>query len=87
MVRISVEKRSRIYSLVREGYPSCYVAKKEGVSQLSVVRINQKAVKTGSVKDLPKSGRPRVFTERDERSIVRLLASGECFNAVEIKKK
>ncbi|CAG8450916.1 6186_t:CDS:2 [Dentiscutata heterogama] len=56
-------RRSRIYSLVREGYPSRYVAKKEGVSQSSVVRITQKAAKTGSVKDLPKSGRPRVFTE------------------------
>ncbi|CAG8850082.1 42472_t:CDS:2, partial [Gigaspora margarita] len=87
MVHISVERRARIYALVREGYPSRYVAKKESVSQSSVVRISQKAVKTGSVKDLPKSGRPREFTERDERNMIRLLASGECSNAVEIQKK
>ncbi|CAG8836658.1 12195_t:CDS:2, partial [Gigaspora margarita] len=77
MVRISIEKRSRVYALVQEGFPSCYVAKKEGLSQSSVVRISQKAEKTGSVKDLPKSGYLRFFTERDERTVVRLIAISE----------
>ncbi|CAG8462114.1 18956_t:CDS:2, partial [Gigaspora rosea] len=38
------------------------------MSQSSVVQINQKAVKTGSVKDLTKSGCPLVFTERNEQT-------------------
>ncbi|CAI2198815.1 6908_t:CDS:1, partial [Funneliformis geosporum] len=39
-----------------------------------------------SVKDLPKSGRPRLFTGRDERNIIRMLSSGECSTAVDIQK-
>ena len=84
MVRISYEKR--IYALVQEGYPSRYIEKKENVSQSSVVRIARKVRTTGSVKDLPKSGRPRIFTGRDERNIINMLTTGECSNAVEIQK-
>ena len=86
MVRISDNKRSRIYALYKEGFSSRYIAKKENVSQPSVVRICNKVEATGSVKDLPKCGAPRIFTNRDERSIIRLLASGKCSNAVEIQK-
>ncbi|CAG8476741.1 9411_t:CDS:2 [Cetraspora pellucida] len=68
MVRICIEKRSHIYGLFKEGYSSRYIAKKENVSQSSVVRICNKAQKT------------------DERSVIRLLASGKCSNAVEIQK-
>ncbi|CAG8802837.1 2346_t:CDS:1, partial [Gigaspora margarita] len=75
------------YALVQEGFLSHYVAKKEGLLQSSVVRISQKAEKTGSVKDLPKSDCPRFFTKRDERTVVCLIASGECSNAVQIQKK
>ena len=38
------------------------------------------------MKDLPKSGHPRIFTGRDERNIINMLTSGECSNAVEIQK-
>jgi len=86
MVRISYEKRARIYALVQEGYPSRYIEKKENVSQSSVVRIARKVRTTGSVKDLPKSGRQRIFTGRDERNIINMLTTGECSNAVEIQK-
>ncbi|CAG8806891.1 3548_t:CDS:1, partial [Gigaspora margarita] len=87
MPRISIERRLGIHALICEGYPSRYIAKKENVLQSSVVRISRKAEKVGSVKDLPKSGHPRVLTERDERNAIYLLVSGECSNAVEIQKK
>ncbi|CAG8443109.1 2287_t:CDS:2 [Scutellospora calospora] len=48
MVCISVEKRVRIYGLAQEGFPSRYIAKKENVSQSSVVRICNKAEETGT---------------------------------------
>ncbi|CAG8631173.1 17709_t:CDS:1, partial [Cetraspora pellucida] len=86
MVRIFDDKRSRIYAHYKEGFSSCYIAKKENVSQSSVVRICNKADTTSSVKDLPKCGASRIFTNRDERSIIRLLVSGVCTNAVEIQK-
>ncbi|CAG8822300.1 21518_t:CDS:2, partial [Gigaspora margarita] len=41
---------------------------------------------TGLVKDLLKSGALRIFTNRDKWSIIRLLVSGQCSNAVEIQK-
>ncbi|CAG8831457.1 9574_t:CDS:2, partial [Gigaspora margarita] len=78
MPRIFVEKRSRIHALVQEGFPSRYVANKENVSQSLAVRINQKAKKTGSVKDLLKERCPRLLTEGDERTAIRLLTSDEC---------
>ncbi|CAG8848827.1 41199_t:CDS:1, partial [Gigaspora margarita] len=87
MPHIPIERRSRIHTLIRKGYSSRYVAKKENVSQSLVVRISQKAEKVGSVKDLPKSGRPQVLTERDEQNAICLLASSECSKAVEIQKK
>lgn len=87
MARLSIGKRNRIYSLVREGFPSRFIASREKVSQSSVIRIKQKVEATGSTKDLPKSGRPRTFTGRDERNIVRMLSTGECSTAVDIQKK
>jgi transposase len=86
MVRISTEKRSRIYTLVQEGYPTRFIAEKENIAQSSVVRIKKKVETTGSVKDLPKSGRPRIFTGRNERNIINMLVSGECSTAVDIQK-
>jgi transposase len=87
MARLSIGKRNRIYSLIQEGLTSRYIASYENVAQSTVVRIKQKMKNTSSLKDLPKSGRPRVFTERDERNIIRMLSSGECSTAVDIQKK
>ena len=87
MARLSIGKRNRIYSLIQEGLSSRDVASCEDVAQSTVIRIKQKMKSTGFLKDLPKSGRPRTFTERDERNIIRMLSSGECSTAVDIQKK
>ncbi|CAG8738574.1 28317_t:CDS:2 [Gigaspora margarita] len=76
MPRISVEKRSRIHALVQEGFPSRYVANKENVWQIV----------GGSVKDLPKEGRPRLLTERDKRNAIRLLTSAVVSVTILLKK-
>jgi transposase len=86
MGRLSIGKRNRINALIQEGFPSRFIASREKVAQSTVIRIKQKVVATGSVKDLPKSGRPRLFTGRDERNIIRMLSSGECSTAVDIQK-
>ncbi|CAI2193221.1 1450_t:CDS:1, partial [Funneliformis geosporum] len=57
------------------------------VNQSSVIRIKQKANKTGSVKDLPKTGHPRIFDDCNERNDIRLLSTGECSTAADIQKK
>src|SRR5436305_2551341 len=87
MARLSIGKRNRIYSLTQEGLSSRHVASRENVAQSTVIRIKQKMESTGYLKNLPKSGRPRIFTGRDERNIVKMLWSGECSTAVDIKKK
>jgi hypothetical protein len=53
---ISNNKRSWIYVLTQEGYPSRFIVKKENVVQSSVIQIKNKVENTGSVKDLLKSG-------------------------------
>ncbi|GBC05935.1 hypothetical protein RclHR1_06510002 [Rhizophagus clarus] len=87
MTHISLEKRTRICTLINEGYSSHYIASKENVDQSSVIRIKQKVEATGSVKDLPKTGHPRIFTSHDERNVVRLITTGECSTAADIQKK
>ena len=86
MVYLSIEQRSRIYALLEEGYPSRYVADKEGVSQSTVIRIKQCKVTTGTFKNKPKVGRPRLLTGRHERKVLRFITTGECTNAVAIQK-
>lgn len=86
MGRLSIGKRNRIYSLIQEGFPSRFIASREKVAQSTVIRLKQKVEATGSVKDLPKSGRPRLFTGRDERNIIRMISSGECSTAVDVQK-
>ena len=62
MVYLSIEKRSRICALLEEGYRSRYVAVKEEVSQSTVIRIKQRKDATGTFKNKPKPGRPRLLT-------------------------
>jgi len=86
MVYLSVEKRSRIYALLEEGYPSRYIAAKEKVSQSTVIRIKQRKDTTGTFKNKQKPGRPRLLTGRHERKVLRFITTGKCTNAVAIKK-
>ena len=86
MVYLSTEQRSRIYALLEEGFPSRYVADKEGVSQSTVIRIKQRKDATGTFKNKSKVGRPRLLTGRYERKVLRFITTGECTNAVAIQK-
>ncbi|CAI2182129.1 1117_t:CDS:2 [Funneliformis geosporum] len=66
MGHLFLGKRNRIMTLIEEGYPSHFITSREDVNQFSVIRIRQKANKTGSVKDLPKTDRPRIFDNHDD---------------------
>ena len=82
MKPIPIYQRERIFDLIKEGLPSHTIAFREKVSHSSVIRIKQKQEKTGSFNVKPKSGRPRILTERHDRNIARLIKSGVCSNAV-----
>src|SRR6266542_577252 len=86
MARLSLGKRTRINTLINERYSSRYIASKENVDQSSVIRVKKKVEATGSVKDLPKKGNPRIFTGRNERNVVRLITTGECSTVADIQK-
>ncbi|GBC09494.1 hypothetical protein RclHR1_08900008 [Rhizophagus clarus] len=63
------------------------VAKKIGcASNTTILRIKKKYEETGNVENKPRSGRPRKLNERDERILVRRLATEECSNAVQLQK-
>ncbi|CAI2166164.1 3823_t:CDS:2 [Funneliformis geosporum] len=68
-------QRKRIITFLQEGYSSRSVAFHENVSHFSVIRIKQKKEKTGSLDVIPKSGYPRIFTERHDRNIAKLIKS------------
>ncbi|RHZ85601.1 hypothetical protein Glove_63g120 [Diversispora epigaea] len=57
------------------------------LNKRSVIRIKQRKDKTGTFKNQPKSGCPRLITDCIERNVVRLITTGECTNAVAIQKK
>ena len=86
MVYLSIEKRSRICALLEEGYLSRYVAVKEEVSQSTVIRIKQCKDATGTFKNKPKPGHPRLLTGQNERKVLQYIITGECTNAVAIQK-
>ena len=87
MPRLSIEQRAQVITLIEEGYSTRYIASKIGIHQSTVVRTYQHMQKTGTIKDQPKSGRPRIFSVHTERRIVRLIASKECSTAVDIQGK
>ena len=87
MPRISLTKRSRIYTLRQEGYTVREIAASEQVSPDSVLRICKKKEETGCFEDKPKPGRPRTLSDRYERNASRLITSGECSTAVEVQHR
>ena len=86
MVYIPIEKRAQIYTLLQEEYSSRFIANRENISQSTVIRIKQKKDTHDTFKDLPKPGRTRIFTGRDERNIIRLISNGDCSTAASIQK-
>ncbi|RHZ84254.1 hypothetical protein Glove_84g91 [Diversispora epigaea] len=47
---------ARVCTLLEEGYPSHYVARRENISQSTVIKIKQRKDRTGTFKNRPKSG-------------------------------
>ena len=61
------------------------IANREKLSNVGVWKIGKRRDIYHTYKDLPRSGRPRLFTEREERKIVRLVKSGKCETATEVQ--
>ena len=85
--RVPIEKRNRIANLIRLEMPYRRIAEMEGVHNTTVERLKRKIEDHQTVLDLAKSGRPRIFTERDERNLVRMIASGTHNTAVDLHRE
>ncbi|GBC09495.1 hypothetical protein RclHR1_08900009 [Rhizophagus clarus] len=85
--QLSNEQKIRAITMLECGLSTREVAKKIGcASNTTILRIKKKYEETGNVENKPRSGRPRKLNERDERILVRRLATEECSNAVQLQK-
>ena len=73
--------------MIERGFASREIAAKIGCgSHSTILRLKKKYEETGNVEDKPRSGRPRTLNERNERTVIRRLMTGECSNAISLTK-
>ena len=66
MPRLQIFERGRATAFLEAGVPVKEVARRLGVSPNAIRRLRAKFQETGEVKDLPRSGRPRVTSVRQD---------------------
>lgn len=69
MPRLTIEQRGRAYGMLESGMTRTQVARFFGVSPSTVSRNVRRYRQTGHFKDLPRSGRPRVTSVRQDRYV------------------
>ena len=69
MPRLSIIQRDRIIQFKNSGLSNRKIAKKINCDEKSVRNTLKRYKMYETLLDMPKSGRPRVTTERDDRSI------------------
>ena len=69
MVRLSQLDRGRAIALILQGRSQRDVAQQFGVHESTISRLVQRLRATGRLTDHPRSGRPRVTTQRQDRRI------------------
>ena len=69
MVRLSQLDRGRAIALILQGRSQRDVAQQFGVHESTIPRLVQRPRATGRLTDRPRSGRPRVTTQRQDRRI------------------
>lgn len=69
MPRLTQQSRAIAIGLLEAGTPVKAVARRVGVTPKAIRKLVEKFAMTGQVKDLPRSGRPRVTTGAEDRLI------------------
>lgn len=69
MGRLSENQRSEAIGMLRAGRRQGAVAAHFNCTRLTINRLEMKYQQTGAVKDLPRSGRPRVLTRRQDVNV------------------
>ena len=76
MPRLSNQNRAIAIGLLQAGTPVKEVARRVDVSPKAIRKLREKFHNTGEVRDMPKSGRPRATTNREDRLIVNRMRRG-----------
>ena len=76
MPRLSNQNRAIAIGLLQAGTPVKEVARRVGVTSKAIRNLREKFHNTGEVKDLPRTGRPRETTAREDRLIVNIMRRG-----------
>ena len=71
-MRLPHDERVRIVTLSEEGLSSAELAERFGVRKATILALLAKYRRTGSVDDLRGRGRPRLSTDRQDRTLARL---------------
>jgi transposase len=72
--RYSVEERSQIIGQLDVGVSDADIIKRWGLDKHTLSNLKKKYQKTGSVKDLQRTGRPRETSEREDRHLALTVA-------------
>ena len=83
LVSFSCQKRSEMISAIKFGAIFDQVSAKYGCQKRSVKNTSQRYLSTGSVRDRHRPGRPKIFSVRSERRIVRKHKENPFLSAVE----
>lgn len=84
---VSAEERSKIVTLLESGNSIRHVAHIVGVHFSTVSRVYKRVKETGGFKNKPKTGRPRLLVDRNERKVLRLITTNEASTAVQAQKQ
>ncbi|GFS11093.1 transposable element Tc1 transposase [Elysia marginata] len=71
MPRLSEVDRHRALGLLQAGHPISEVSLRMNVNRTTIIRLRQHLHKTDTVRDRPRSGRPRYTAQRQDRNLVR----------------
>ena len=76
----SATQRSRVISLLKEGYSLCQIESKTGLGRSAIGRIKKE---TDSDKENSKGGHPSKLSSRDTQSIICQIITGKLDNATQ----
>jgi len=84
---LSTDQKQVIIDLVRKGVSQSEVAQLFNVNRRTVYRIVHRFETTNNLENLPKSGRPNLLSDRDERSLLRAIKCDRSTPLAEVTAK
>ena len=85
--KLTHDEHIKIVVLHEEGYSTVQIAKRIKHNQSSVSRTLSRLKKTGSVDDRKHTGRPRITTPREDRSLLRICLNDRRLTFPQLKRE